>query len=606
MCGIVGYTGKRQVHEILLDGLEKLEYRGYDSAGVAVHNGEIKVFKSEGNIENLKKQMPPRFSGTSGIAHTRWATHGVPNVVNAHPHISNSGNLVMVHNGIIENSEEIKVFLESNGYKFDSDTDTEVMLNLIEYEYNISGGDLLKALIKAQEISKGSYAIVLIEKKRPGELVICKHGSPLVLGIDDSGCYAASDIYAISQYTKRFIFPENGDIIFINEKGIKEVYTSTGLKKVLEEKRYSVDDRSTDKNGYDHFMLKEIFEQPQIAHNLMDLGLEIESDKYSSEEVDNILKSISGITFLGCGTSWHSGLIGRYLVERLARLTANTEYASEFRYRDPVIPTGNLVISLSQSGETADTLAANSLARSSGAKTLSILNVRNSTLERETDMQIYINAGPEIGVASTKAYTAQLVRIAQLAERLAVLRGESVRSEELTRNLTVMSDIMNGILSKTRILKNLAIKYSTSNNFLFLGRGLNYPSALEGALKLKEISYIHAEGYPGAEMKHGPIALIDYDFPTMAIATDKENLTKMISNIKEIKARNGRVIAIIQEGEESVKDIVDDYIEIPVVPDLIAPIVTAIPLQLFAYYISLTRGCNVDQPRNLAKSVTVE
>jgi glucosamine--fructose-6-phosphate aminotransferase (isomerizing) len=550
--------------------------------------------------------MPPRFSGTSGIAHTRWATHGVPNVVNAHPHISNSGNLVMVHNGIIENSEEIKVFLESNGYKFDSDTDTEVMLNLIEYEYNISGGDLLKALIKAQEISKGSYAIVLIEKKRPGELVICKHGSPLVLGIDDSGCYAASDIYAISQYTKRFIFPENGDIIFINEKGIKEVYTSTGLKKVLEEKRYSVDDRSTDKNGYDHFMLKEIFEQPQIAHNLMDLGLEIESDKYSSEEVDNILKSISGITFLGCGTSWHSGLIGRYLVERLARLTANTEYASEFRYRDPVIPTGNLVISLSQSGETADTLAANSLARSSGAKTLSILNVRNSTLERETDMQIYINAGPEIGVASTKAYTAQLVRIAQLAERLAVLRGESVRSEELTRNLTVMSDIMNGILSKTRILKNLAIKYSTSNNFLFLGRGLNYPSALEGALKLKEISYIHAEGYPGAEMKHGPIALIDYDFPTMAIATDKENLTKMISNIKEIKARNGRVIAIIQEGEESVKDIVDDYIEIPVVPDLIAPIVTAIPLQLFAYYISLTRGCNVDQPRNLAKSVTVE
>jgi glucosamine--fructose-6-phosphate aminotransferase (isomerizing) len=512
----------------------------------------------------------------------------------------------MVHNGIIENSEEIKVFLESNGYKFDSDTDTEVMLNLIEYEYNISGGDLLKALIKAQEISKGSYAIVLIEKKRPGELVICKHGSPLVLGIDDSGCYAASDIYAISQYTKRFIFPENGDIIFINEKGIKEVYTSTGLKKVLEEKRYSVDDRSTDKNGYDHFMLKEIFEQPQIAHNLMDLGLEIESDKYSSEEVDNILKSISGITFLGCGTSWHSGLIGRYLVERLARLTANTEYASEFRYIDPVIPTGNLVISLSQSGETADTLAANSLARSSGAKTLSILNVRNSTLERETDMQIYINAGPEIGVASTKAYTAQLVRIAQLAERLAVLRGESVRSEELTRNLTVMSDIMNGILSKTRILKNLAIKYSTSNNFLFLGRGLNYPSALEGALKLKEISYIHAEGYPGAEMKHGPIALIDYDFPTMAIATDKENLTKMISNIKEIKARNGRVIAIIQEGEESVKDIVDDYIEIPVVPDLIAPIVTAIPLQLFAYYISLTRGCNVDQPRNLAKSVTVE
>jgi len=316
--------------------------------------------------------------------------------------------------------------------------------------------------------------------------------------------------------------------------------------------------------------------------------------------------SFTGITFLGCGTSWHAGLVGRYLVERLARVPANTEYASEFRYRDPVIPRGNLVIPLSQSGETADTLAANTLVRGSGAPTLSILNVKNSTLERETDMQIYLNAGPEIGVASTKAYTGQLVRIAQLAERLAFLRGEFLNSEELNRNLALMSNIMSSILNNTQGIKTLAEKYSVSNNFLFLGRGLNYPSALEGALKLKEISYIHAEGYPGAEMKHGPIALIDYNFPTMAIATDRENLTKMISNIKEIKARKGRVIAIIQKGEDSVKEIVDDYIEIPSVPDLIAPIVTALPLQLFAYYISLSRGCNVDQPRNLAKSVTVE
>ena len=353
-------------------------------------------------------------------------------------------------------------------------------------------------------------------------------------------------------------------------------------------------------------MQKEIFEQPTIAAGLIAGGLEIESEKYSAAEIENMLRSITGVTILGCGTSWHAGLVGRHLVERLVRLSANTEYASEYRYRSPVIPKDNLVISISQSGETADTLAANTLARNSGAITLSILNVRNSTLERETDMQIYLNAGPEIGVASTKAYTAQLVRLAQLAERLAFIRGELVNSSELKSNLKLMSEAMARILEQSDKLRTLADKYASSNNFLFLGRGLNYPSALEGALKLKEISYIHAEGYPGAEMKHGPIALIEPNFPTMAVATDRENITKMISNMKEIKARNGRIIAIIQKGEEGVKNIVDDYFEIPNVPDLIAPIVTALPLQLFAYYISLNRGCNVDQPRNLAKSVTVE
>lgn len=606
MCGIVGYTGKRQVLDILIEGLEKLEYRGYDSAGIAIHNGELKIFKSQGNIDNLKRKLPEEFHGTSGIAHTRWATHGEANVINAHPHASFSGNLVMVHNGIIENSEEIKEILAANGYLFVSETDTEVLLNLIDFEYIRSGKNILKAIIKAQEITKGSYAIVLLDRERPGELILCRHGSPLVLGVDESGYYTASDIYAISQYAQRFIFPENGDIIFVNGSGIRDVYTSTGERKNLEEKKYIIDDRSAGKNGYDHYMQKEIFQQPAIAGQLLSKGLVIESHRYGKEDIDNILRNITGVTILGCGTSWHSGLIGRYLLERLARVSASTEYASEFRYRDPVIPKGNLVISISQSGETADTLAANALARSSGAITLSILNVKNSTLERETDMQVYLNAGSEIGVASTKAYTAQLIRLAQIAEKLAFIRGEVTNSSGLNGDLEKIQDAMSGILEKADMLRNLADKYYSSVNFLFLGRGLNYPSALEGALKLKEISYIHAEGYPGAEMKHGPIALIDHDFPTMAIATDRENLTKMISNIKEIKARNGRIIAIVQEGEDSVKGIVDDYFEIPAVPDLIAPIVTALPLQLFSYFVSLNRGCNVDQPRNLAKSVTVE
>jgi glucosamine--fructose-6-phosphate aminotransferase (isomerizing) len=606
MCGIVGYTGNRQVLDILIEGLEKLEYRGYDSAGIAVHNGEMKIFKSQGNISSLKSKLPSRFEGTSGIAHTRWATHGIPNEINAHPHLSFSGNLVMVHNGIIENSEEIREELFANGYTFVSETDTEVLLNLIDYEYVVSNDNILQALINAQAKAKGSYAIVLLDKNRPGEQVICRHGSPLVLGLDDSGCYTASDIYAISEYATRFVFPENGDIIFAGNDGIREVYTAEGKKKSLEEKKYIVDGRLSGKDGFDHYMMKEIFQQPEIARDLLDNPLPVVSEKYSPEEIDNIFRTIKGVTILGCGTSWHSGLIGRYLFERLARIPANTEYASEYRYRDPVIPSDYLVISISQSGETADTLAANTLVREAGAITLGILNVKNSTLERETDMQIYLEAGPEIGVASTKAYTAQLVRLAQLAERLAWVRGETVNSTLLNGDLRQMAETMTMILKRSGKLKMLADKYSDSNNFLFLGRGLNYPSALEGALKLKEISYIHAEGYPGAEMKHGPIALIDHDFPTMAIATDRENLTKMVSNIKEIKARNGRIIAIIQEGDESVRSIADDYFEIPNVPDLIAPMVTALPLQLFAYYISLNRGCNVDQPRNLAKSVTVE
>jgi glucosamine--fructose-6-phosphate aminotransferase (isomerizing) len=606
MCGIVGYTGKRQVLDILIEGLEKLEYRGYDSAGIAVHNGEMKIFKSQGNISSLKSKLPSRFEGTSGIAHTRWATHGIPNEINAHPHLSFSGNLVMVHNGIIENSEEIREELFTNGYTFVSETDTEVLLNLIDYEYVVSNDNILQALINAQAKARGSYAIVLLDKNRPGEQVICRHGSPLVLGLDDSGCYTASDIYAISDYATRFVFPENGDIIFAGNDGIREVYTAEGKRKSLEEKKYIVDGRLSGKDGFDHYMMKEIFQQPEIARDLLDKPLPVVSEKYSPEEIDNIFRTIKGVTILGCGTSWHSGLIGRYLFERLARIPANTEYASEYRYRDPVIPSDYLVISISQSGETADTLAANTLVREAGAITLGILNVKNSTLERETDMQIYLEAGPEIGVASTKAYTAQLVRLAQLAERLAWVRGETVNSTLLNGDLRQMAETMTLILKRSGNLKMLADKYSDSNNFLFLGRGLNYPSALEGALKLKEISYIHAEGYPGAEMKHGPIALIDHDFPTMAIATDRENLTKMVSNIKEIKARNGRIIAIIQEGDESVRSIADDYFEIPNVPDLIAPMVTALPLQLFAYYISLNRGCNVDQPRNLAKSVTVE
>ena len=606
MCGIVGYTGTRPASDILIEGLEKLEYRGYDSAGIAIYNGSLNIVKSPGNIESLKQKLPNQVEGASGIAHTRWATHGRPTESNAHPHVSLSGKLVMVHNGIIENADEIKSFLLDRFYKFKSETDTEVLLNLIEYEYMRMNNDLVEAVKRSLKRVDGSYAIVLMSVDKPGELIVCRGGSPIVMGFDDTGSYIASDIYAIAGHTDRFIFPENGDIVVLNGKGIVRACSLNGDDRQLEESLFVTDNKNSGKEGFDHFMLKEIYEQPGIISDLVNSEFTIETRNDEMSSFDKLFATTERITILGCGTSWHAGLIGKYIIEKHLRIPVNTEYASEYRYRHPVVTDKDLVISISQSGETADTLAANRLARESGAITLGLINVKNSTLERETDFQVYINAGQEIGVASTKAYTAQVVTLYLLTAKISALRNDTETESFISDTIKLLPGALRDVLKTSEKIKGVSDMYSFSNNFLFLGRGLNYPSALEGALKLKEISYIHAEGYPGAEMKHGPIALIDYHFPTMAIVTDRENMAKMYSNIEEIRARSGKVIALAQSGNETVRKLVDQVIEIPEVPDILTPIVSAVPLQLFAYFMAIDRNCNVDQPRNLAKSVTVE
>jgi len=606
MCGIIGYTGSRQVRDILIDGLLKLEYRGYDSAGIAIHNGSMRVIKSPGKVSKLVDLLPRSLDSTTGIAHTRWATHGEPSEINAHPHTSGSGRLAMVHNGIIENAPEIEAYLKEKGYSFISETDTEVLLNLIDYEYGLCGGDILKAMLRSFKKIDGSYALAILEKDRPGRITLCRKDSPLVMGMDDTGYFVASDIYAVSDYTGRFVFPDNDDIIIAdNNLGVK-AYDGNGKKKELKISHYNINKKSPDHSGYNHYMQKEIFEQPQIISELANSVLSINGQTKHGRSLAEILPGIRRITILGCGTSWHSGLIGKYLIEKHVRIPVNVEYASEFRYRDPVIETGDLVISISQSGETADTIAANKLALEAGAITLGILNVKNSTLDRDTHFQIYLEAGDEIGVASTKAYTAQIVQLSRLTSLLAGMKGNGSAISNISQSLRDISQSMQSVLANAEKISELASKYGFSNNFLFLGRGLNFPTALEGALKLKEISYIHAEGYPGAEMKHGPIALIDFNFPTLVVLTDQESRAKMMSNIKEIKARNGRVIAIINEDDESAEQLVDDVIKVPSVPDIVSPLISVVPLQLFAYYVALLRGCNVDQPRNLAKSVTVE
>lgn len=606
MCGIIGYTGTKQVKDILIDGLLKLEYRGYDSAGIAIHNGKLQVIKSPGKVSKLMELLPPELNSTTGIAHTRWATHGEPSEVNAHPHASASGKLVMVHNGIIENAAVIEAYLKEKGYVFVSETDTEILLNLIEYEYDRNNSDILKALTETFRQIEGSYALAIIEKSRSGRITICRKDSPLIMGLDDTGYFVASDIYAVSDYTDSFIFPDNDDIIIADKKDGIRIYDGNGQIKELEVRRFMAKKKSPDRTGFEHFMLKEIFEQPQIISDLAESELVIEGRAPDGGTLAETLPGIKRIIILGCGTSWHAGLVGRYLIEKHVRIPVNVEYASEFRYRDPVIEPGDLVISISQSGETADTIAGHKLARRAGAVTFGIINVINSTLGRDTDFQLYLEAGDEIGVASTKAYTAQIVQLSRLTALLSGIRGNGVKSVEVTEALGKISAGMETVLSEVDKISGLASKYAFSNNFLFLGRGVNFPTALEGALKLKEISYIHAEGYPGAEMKHGPIALIDINFPTLVVLTDKESKAKMMSNIKEIKARKGRVIALISDDDHDTEHLVDDVIRIPSVPDIISPILSVVPLQLFAYYIALLRGCNVDQPRNLAKSVTVE
>jgi len=614
MCGIVAYIGQKEAYPIVLSGLKRLEYRGYDSAGIALFNdGEINVFKKEGKVANLENAVGSADRiGNRGIGHTRWATHGPPNDTNAHPHLSQSGDLAVVHNGIIENYDTLKQELESKGYIFRSDTDTEVLSYLISDIKEKTGYKLAKSVRLALNQVVGAYAIVVMCKDEPNKLVAARKSSPLVLGIGkDNDFYVASDATPIVEYTKQVVYLNDGDIAILNEeKGLKLYDHDEDLQDpYIEELELHLE--ALEKGGYDHFMLKEIHEQPRSIEdcfrgrlNASEGWVSLGGIKYYE---DAIIKA-NRIVMVACGTSWHACLVGEYLFEDLARINVEVEYASEFRYRNPIINEGDIVLAISQSGETADTMAALELAKSKGATILGICNVVGSSISRITDAGSYTHAGPEIGVASTKAFTAQVTVLTLMAASLARKKGKL--NESKFRNLlSAMEAIPNKVqlvLDKTEKIKKIAEKYKDASNALYLGRGSSFPVALEGALKLKEISYIHAEGYPAAEMKHGPIALIDEEMPVFVIATKGPSYEKVVSNIQEVKARKGKIVAIVTEGDEQVKEFADDYIEIPETNEYLVPLIATVPFQILSYYIAVMRECNVDQPRNLAKSVTVE
>ena len=614
MCGIVGYIGNKNAFDYLIKGLERLEYRGYDSAGVALLDEELKVYKTQGKVKDLVHVVQDQnIQGSLGIGHTRWATHGAPNYANAHPHISQSGSLAMIHNGIIENYATIKKALENRGRTFASDTDTEVLLQLIEEIQEKNGVELYEAVRLALNEVIGAYAIVLIDQKNPNILIGAKKGSPLVVGIgQNKGEYfIASDATPIIEYTRQVSYLEDEEIVII-EKGELSIKTLENVEKTPFIQELSISLEAIEKGGYEHFMLKEIFEQPTSISNSLRgrfSPTELRFAMSSLIEYEDKIKNLKRIIIVACGTSWHSGLIGEYLIEDFARLPVEVEYASEFRYRNPIITEDDLVIAISQSGETADTLAALELAKSKGATIYGICNVVGSSIARLTDAGAYTHAGPEIGVASTKAFTAQVSVLTLLSLGLAQIRGAigTQKLREMLSGLEVIPKQVESLLKECdNLCREISEKYHKASNFLYLGRGYNFPIALEGALKLKEISYIHAEGYPAAEMKHGPIALIDENMPIIVIATKRGHYEKIVSNIQEIKARNGVVIAIVSKGDKEVKALADFAIEIPDVEDALVPLLSIIPLQLISYYIAVLRGCNVDQPRNLAKSVTVE
>lgn len=613
MCGIVGYTGKKEAYPIIIKGLKRLEYRGYDSAGVALMNDGINLLKCKGKVADLEHHIVGKdHSGTSGIGHTRWATHGEPNDVNAHPHQSMSGELILIHNGIIENYDSIKKELENRGYNFKSETDTEVLVNLIEEVKKIENCSLSEAVRLALSEVIGAYAIVVMSEKEPGTLVVAKKSSPLVIGIGSDGdYYLASDATPIVEYTKNVVYLEDGEIA--------ELIPGQALR-LFDIKRKAINPHiqalemqleQLEKGGYDHFMLKEIFEQPRSVRDSMRGRLNAALGMVhlgGMAEYERKLLNANRIIIVACGTSWHAGLVGEYLIEDLARIPVEVEYASEFRYRNPIITEKDVVIAISQSGETADTLAALELAKSKGATILGVCNVVGSTISRMTHGGSYTHAGPEIGVASTKAFTAQVTVLSLLALSLGQKRGTIERSkfQRLLYGLNEIPEKIEIALKTDDLVKEISAKFKDSRNFLYLGRGYCFPVALEGALKLKEISYIHAEGYPAAEMKHGPIALIDAEMPVVVIATKGPSYEKVVSNIQEVKARKGIIIAIISEGDTQVKEMADYSIEIPETDEIFSPLVASIPLQLLSYHIAVMRGCNVDQPRNLAKSVTVE
>lgn len=615
MCGIVGYIGHRDAYPIIVKGLQRLEYRGYDSAGIALYDGkEINLSKTKGKVEDLKNRAKSTISleGKLGIGHTRWATHGVPNDVNSHPHYSNSGDLVIIHNGIIENYDAIKKELTKRGYTFSSETDTEVLVNLIEEIKRKEGVKLGKAVQIALNEVVGAYAIAVFDKQKPDEIVVAKLGSPLAIGVGENEFFIASDASPFIEFTNNAIYLEDEEMAVIRlgkEIKLRKIKNDAIAYPSIQELALNLEE--IEKGGFDHFMLKEIYEQPRaILDTYRGRLLAKEGIIKMAGIDDNLEKFLNAdrIIIVACGTSWHAGLVAEYIFEDLARIPVEVEYASEFRYRNPVITDKDVLIAISQSGETADTLAAIKLAKEQGAFVFGVCNVVGSSIARETDAGAYTHAGPEIGVASTKAFTTQITVLTLLALKLAKEKGIfNTRNfhEYLTELENIPTKVEKALLSNP-LVEIISEVYKDSTNCLYLGRGYNFPVALEGALKLKEISYIHAEGYPAAEMKHGPIALIDEHMPVVVIATNKGHYEKVVSNIQEIKSRKGKIIAVVTEGDVQVKELADHVIEIPETLESLTPLLTTIPLQLLSYHIAVMRGCNVDQPRNLAKSVTVE
>ncbi|MGL4629758.1 MAG: glutamine--fructose-6-phosphate transaminase (isomerizing) [Leadbetterella sp.] len=612
MCGIVAYVGHRQAAPLIVKGLKRLEYRGYDSSGIALMTGgDLHSYKKKGKVSQLEQLIENQNTeSTIGIGHTRWATHGEPNDVNAHPHVSNNGRFAIIHNGIIENYDSIKQVLTNKGYTFKSQTDTEVLVNFIEEIQKLKNCSLADAVRSALKEVIGAYAIVLIDKENPKELVAARKGSPLVIGVGKDEFFFASDATPIIEYTKDVIYLDDLEVAEVGKDGLK----ITNLQNESQDpniQTVELELEAIEKGGYDHFMLKEIMEQPRSIADCMRGRINPDSATIQLGGMRNHLSKLAKakrIVFVACGTSWHAGLVGEYLFEELARINVEVEYASEFRYRNPIIKEGDFVIAISQSGETADTLAALELAKSKGATILGICNVVGSSIARITEAGVYTHAGPEIGVASTKAFTAQVTVLAMMAIATAHAKGtlDDEQYRQLLIELDAIPNKVKQILEKSDSIKDISRLFTFAQNFLFLGRGLNFPVALEGALKLKEISYIHAEGYPAAEMKHGPIALIDEDMPVIFVATKDSSYEKVVSNIQEVKARKGRVIAIVTEGDTQVKNMVDFTIEIPNTHEVLVPLLSVIPMQIISYYIAVLRGRNVDQPRNLAKSVTVE
>ncbi|WP_299435238.1 glutamine--fructose-6-phosphate transaminase (isomerizing) [uncultured Aquimarina sp.] len=615
MCGIVGYIGHREAYPIVLKGLKRLEYRGYDSAGIALYDGQdIKLSKTKGKVADLEERLVKEIStdGSVGIGHTRWATHGVPNDVNSHPHYSNSGDLVIIHNGIIENYESLRKELINRGYTFTSETDTEVLVNLIEDVKTKENVKLGKAVQIALNQTIGAYAIAVFDRQKPDEIVVARLGSPLAIGVGENEFFIASDASPFIEYTNNAIYLEDGEMAIVRrKKGIKvrNIKDDSLVDPYVQELQINLE--QIEKGGYDHFMLKEIYEQPSAISDTYRGRMRVAEGIIKMAGIDdNLAKLLNAkrILIIACGTSWHAGLVAEYIFEELVRIPVEVEYASEFRYRNPVIHQDDVVIAISQSGETADTMAAIKLAKERGAFVFGVCNVVGSSISRETHAGAYTHAGPEIGVASTKAFTTQITVLSLIALKLAERKGTISNSDfhYYLQELERIPEKVKLALESNEHIKQIADTYKDAKNFLYLGRGYNFPVALEGALKLKEISYIHAEGYPAAEMKHGPIALIDEHMPVVVIATKKGHYEKVVSNIQEIKSRKGKIIGIVTEGDETVKALADHVIEIPETIEFLTPLLTTIPLQLLSYHIAVMLDKNVDQPRNLAKSVTVE